>query len=113
MENKRTLSINTTAGILDIILAIVSLIALPLVLAEGLSNGTTTMATFFWILMAVGLALHIVGLNKSRKAQISIVGHILGIVGTGLYLGFGVLLSFPSLVLLILASIFTLMQKNK
>lgn len=59
----------------------------------------------------IGVVLHIVALIQSKKAGISIVGHVLGIIGNGLFL-LTMLLALPSFILLILSAVFTLMQKN-
>ena len=59
----------------------------------------------------VGLVLHIIGLVQSKKNGISIVGHVLGVVSYGVFL-MSIAFALPAFVLLILASVFTLMQKN-
>lgn len=111
-SEKRRLKINTAAAIVDIILSIIALVAIPTIVVEGFSEGTTSSADGFLVLMLCGLVLHIVGLIKSKKVGISIVGNILGIIGTGIYTFLGAIVSFPSMVLLILACIFNFIQKN-
>jgi len=63
-------------------------------------------------LMITSLVLHIVGLVQSKKHGISVVGHVLGLVGVGITLITVTMLSFVSIILLFLAAIFTLIQKN-
>jgi len=116
---KTKLKINTAAGILDIINAILFIsswfIVFTAAVGDAFSGGTGSSAYaaggFFYIMAAIGLVLHIMGLVKSKKVGISIVGHILGITGCGIFL-LAMLFAFPAMVLMILAAIFTLMQKN-
>ncbi|MCO7125005.1 hypothetical protein NIE88_04345 [Sporolactobacillus shoreicorticis] len=53
-------------------------------IGEAVSGGkghiTGGIGTFFYICAGIGLVLHIIALIKSKKAGISIVGHVLGIV---------------------------------
>ena len=60
----------------------------------------------------VGLALNIIALVKSNKNNISPVGSILGVIGSALT-SFSMLLAFPTLVLLIIATVFQFMQNPK
>lgn len=114
------LAINKAAGIVDIIAAIVYLVAPFLIVGAALGEtsgaigegSTSSSAIFVSIIALVGLILHIVALVKSRKAQISNVGNILGIVGHAIFLVFGILLSLPAMVLAILSAVFTLRQKS-
>lgn len=116
---KRKLGINTTAGIMDILGAILYLVSLFVVAGaaiaevagEAASGSTTGTAMFFYIFAGASLVIHIVALVKSRKAQISNVGNILGIIGHGLFL-LTMLMAIPALILCILAAVFTLKQKN-
>lgn len=116
---KKKLGINILAGVVDIINAFLITISWAVVLtsaigeaaAGGSGHVTGGVGAFFYIAVGIGLVIHIVALVKSKKAGISIVGHILGIIGTACFL-FTMLLAFPALVLVILAAIFTLIQKN-
>ncbi|KRK85483.1 hypothetical protein [Loigolactobacillus coryniformis] len=111
----KKLGINTAAGILDIINTI--LVATSWFVigfaaigeAGGAKGATSGAATFYYIFVGVGLILHIIGLLKSRKAGISITGHILGIIGTGIFL-LSPALALGTFVLLIIAAVFTLKQ---
>ena len=117
LEVKTKLKINTASGIVDIVNTVLVAMSWFVVLfsavdeATGGESSTTGSASFFYVAVGVGLVLHIIGLVKSKKVGISITGHILGIVGSGLFL-FSMAFALPTFVLLILSSIFTLMQKN-
>lgn len=114
---KRKLSINVAAGIVDIVMAVLIMVSWFAVITAAVgdaatgSHATGGVGTFFYICAAIVLILHIIALVKSRKAGISIVGHVLGIVGMGCFL-LTMILALPAFVLAILAAIFTLMQKN-
>lgn len=114
---KKKLKINTTSGIVDIVNAVLVSISWVVVLGvavdEANAGGSSTVGTasFFYIMAGVGLVLHIIGLIKSKKNGISIVGHVLGIVGCGVFL-MSIAFALPAFVLLILSAVFTLMQKN-
>ncbi|MBS4174209.1 transporter [Bacillus sp. FJAT-49736] len=116
---KRKLKINVLAGIFDIINAFMIMISWGVVLfaavGEAAANGsghvTGGVAAVFYVIAIIGLILHIVGLVQSKKARISIVGHILGIIGCGCFV-ITMALAFPAFVLVVLAAIFTLRQKN-
>lgn len=114
---KKKLKINTASGIVDIVNAVLIgmswFVVLGVAVSEVSENGgsTTGTASFFYVMAGIGLILHIVGLVQCKKNGISILGHILGIVGSGLFL-VSILFALPAFVLLILSSVFTLMQKN-
>ena len=118
MEKKK-LGINTAGGIIDIIGAVLYLAAIFVLvgaavneaIGSGTDGSTEALAVFFIIFAVVGLVLHIIGLVQSKKANIKITGHVLGIIGHGIYVLFGVFLSWAAMILCILAAIFTLMQK--
>lgn len=115
---KKTLKINIWAGIFDIINTILIAISWFVVLGSafdeafnGKSGSTQGIATFFYIMVGIGLILHLIAIFKSKKAGITIVGHILGIIGCALFIC-TMLLALPAFILLILAAIYTLMQKS-
>ncbi|BBD15640.1 hypothetical protein [Melissococcus plutonius] len=78
---------------------------------KGKGGATQSTATFFYVMVGIGLILHLIAISKSKKAGISIIGHILGIIGCALFVC-TMLLALPSFILLILAAVYTLMQKN-
>ncbi|MBC1546687.1 hypothetical protein LAX75_10215 [Listeria cossartiae] len=114
----KKLGINTTAAIFDIINAIlfttswfvITFMAFSESFAGGDGSQTSGVGTFFYVMAAVGLIIHIIGLVKSRKVGISIIGHILGIIGCACFV-ITSLLAFPAIVLLIIASVFCFRQK--
>lgn len=119
MKNK--IKINTITGITDIIMAIITFLAPMMIVGsafdESFSNGsqqgqTSSLAIGLIVLGVISLILHIVAFVKSRKANISNVGNILGIIAAALFAGIGAIMGFPAMVLYILAAIFTLRQKN-
>ena len=116
---KKKLGINTAAGIVDIVGAVLYLVALFVIVGAAINEvvGTTgegstqTIATVFMLFAIVGVVLHIVGLVQSKKVNLKITGHILGIVGHGIYVLLSALMGWAAMILCILAAIFTLMQK--
>lgn len=114
---KKKLKINNAAGIVDIVNAVLVSVSWIVVLGaavdEANAGGSSTVGTasFFYIMAGVGLVLHIIGLVQSKKSGISIIGHVIGIVGCGVFL-MSIAFALPAFVLLILAAVFTLMQKN-
>lgn len=116
---KKNLGVNILAGVVDIINAFLVLISWFVVLtaavgeaaAGGSGHVTGGVGAFFYVVVGIGLVIHIVALVLSKKAGISIVGHILGIIGSACFV-ISMIFAFPALVLLILAAIFSLRQKN-
>ncbi|MBC1885415.1 hypothetical protein VL806_09860 [Listeria seeligeri] len=116
---KTKLRINTTAAILDIINAILFttswFVVTFMAFSESFSGGdgsqTSGVGAFFYAMAAIGLIIHIIGLVKSKKAGISIIGHILGIIGCACF-AITALLAFPAIVLLIIASVFCFRQQS-
>ena len=114
------LKINITAGIFDIIASVFYLFAPIIGIGTAFSEAfdaaeagsTETIVTGFMGFAAICLILHIVALVKSKKAHISNVGNILGLIANALVLVLGLLLAFPAMVLSILSAVFTLRQKQ-
>ncbi|MGL4521580.1 MAG: transporter [Bacilli bacterium] len=117
----KKLKINTAAGILDILMAILTAISIPMIFfsafdeafdSTGSSEGTTdSIATFFLVAAIAVLILHIVALIKSKKAGFATTGHILGIIASSLF-ALGAILSLPAFVLYIIAAVFVLKHKR-
>ncbi|MCL2865063.1 MAG: hypothetical protein FWE25_05920 [Lachnospiraceae bacterium] len=61
--------------------------------------------------LGAGLTLHIIGLVQSKKVGISIVGHILGIIGSAVFWMLPAFVDFAAPGLLIAAGILCLRQK--
>lgn len=117
------LQINTVAGILAIIGAIVFPISFWIIAAFAIGDaanilqGGNTVATpavawLFNIYALAGLAVFIVALIQSNKAKIKTTGHILGIIGNAYYLIIPFFRGLIAMVLLILAAVFTLKQER-
>lgn len=109
------LKINMWTGILDIVncvlFAVSWFVIFGTAFSDAVSGGNTTSGTgtFFYVMAWIGVVLNIIALVKSKKASISIVGPILGIIGSALF-GLTAALAFPALVVLIIATVFTMLQ---
>ncbi|TYC48111.1 hypothetical protein ESZ50_10080 [Weissella muntiaci] len=114
---KEKLALNRAAGIFDIINAVVFTISFFVIVLTAVSdaishgNNTGTATLFFYGMALLGLLLHILGLLKSRKAGFKITGHILGIIGNGIFF-LSAIMAIPATILLIVASVFTLQQRQ-
>lgn len=108
------LKINTWTAIDDVINIIFAFCSWFLIIGAAFSDdggsNASSMAGFLSIIAIIGLILNIIALVKSKEAGLSIAGQILGIIGNALFV-LGAILALPTLVLLILACVFTLMQK--
>lgn len=109
------LKINMWTGILDIINCVLFAVSWPVIFGTAFSdafsgsNLTNGTGTFFYVMAWAGVILNIIALVQSKKANISIVGPILGIIGSALF-GLTAALAFPALVVLIIATVFTMLQ---
>ena len=109
------LKINMWTGILDIINCVLFAVSWPVIFGTAFShafsgsNLTNGTGTFFYVMAWAGVILNIIALVKSKKSNISIVGPILGIIGSALF-GLTAALAFPALVVLIIATVFTMLQ---
>ncbi|MBW1606302.1 transporter [Lactobacillus sp. Sy-1] len=106
------LKINVWTGIFDIIDAVLLLTSWFVIFAAAFSssNGADASGAFFYIVQWIGVIIHVIALYKSRQNGISIVGPVLGLIGCALS-GFTLSLAFPSIVLLIVATVFLFLQK--
>lgn len=109
------LKINMWTGIFDIINCVLFCVSWFVIFGTAVSdatsggNATGGAATFFYVMAWIGVALNIIALVKSKKAGISLVGPILGIIGSALF-GVTAAMAFPALVVLIIATVFTMLQ---
>ncbi|KRL53154.1 hypothetical protein [Furfurilactobacillus rossiae] len=109
------LKINMWAGILDIINCVLFAMSWFVIFGAAFSDAaagthaTSGAGAFFYILAWAGVVLNIVALVQSRRHNISIVGSVLGIIGSALF-GFTAILAFPAIVVLIIAAVFVMMQ---
>ncbi len=109
------LKINMWTGIFDIINCVLFCVSWFVIFGTAVSDATTGTnatggaATFFYVMAWIGVVLNIIALVKSKKAGISMVGPILGIIGSALF-GLTAAMAFPALVVLIIATVFTMLQ---
>lgn len=110
------LKINMWTGIFDIINCVLFCVSWFVIFGTAVSdaanggNATSGAATFFYVMAWIGVVLNIIALIKSKKAGISLVGPILGIIGSALF-GVTAAMAFPALVVLIIATVFTMLQR--
>lgn len=57
----------------------------------------------------IGVVLNVVALVQSKKHGISLVGSVLGIIGSALF-GLTAAMAFPAIVVLIVAAVFIMLQ---
>ena len=119
-SNINKIAINTSVGVFSIINSIF-LIVYNILLFRVLDTPIATDTEYLMIgllfiaallLMIVALILYIISLIRSRKHNIPITGHILGIVGVAITLLTLTFFSFISIILFFLAAIFILKHKN-
>lgn len=79
---------------------------------ESFNGGSSlnSTATFFYAMAWIGVVVSIVALYKSKKASISIVGPVLCLIGN-LAFGLAAAFAFPAIVLLIIGTVFSFLQK--
>ncbi|QHB51221.1 transporter [Lentilactobacillus hilgardii] len=106
------LKINTWTGILDIVNCVLFAASWFVVFGDALANGShaaDSSGTFFYVMAWFGVILNVIALLQSRRHGISLVGPVLGIIGSALF-GFTAAMAFPALVVLIVATVFTMLQ---
>ncbi|WP_429970826.1 transporter [Fructilactobacillus sp. Tb1] len=108
------LKLNMWTAIYDIFEIIFAFFSWFLIMGAAFSDAgkdnASSMATFLAVVALIGLVLNVWSLVQSKKHQISIVGPILGIIGSGIF-ALGSIMAFPAMVLLIIACVFSFMQK--
>lgn len=106
------LKINTWTGILDIVNCVLFAASWFVVIGAALSNGShaaDSSGTFFYVMAWIGVILNVIALLQSRRHGISLVGSVLGIIGSALF-GVTAALAFPAMVVLIVAAVFIMLQ---
>ncbi|MEY2374559.1 MULTISPECIES: hypothetical protein [Lentilactobacillus] len=109
------LKLNTWTGILDIINCVLFALSWFVIAGTAFSdasnggNATNSAAVFFYGMAWIGVILNVIALLQSRRHGISLVGPVLGIIGSALF-GFTAAMAFPALVVLIVATVFTMLQ---
>lgn len=111
------LKINLWAGILDVVNCILFTMSWFVVFGAAISdatgntsNVTTGLGNFFYAMAWIGVVVNIYALLKSRKNGVSLVGPILGIIGSLLF-GLTAAMAFPAIVVLIIGAVFTFLQR--
>ncbi|KPN83319.1 Uncharacterized protein (Precursor) [Apilactobacillus kunkeei] len=80
------------------------------VIAQAIANNGNTSGGFFYLVTWVGVILNTISLYYAKHLNISIVGPVLGIIGSALS-GLSMIFAFPSIVLLIISVVFEFLQK--
>lgn len=80
------------------------------VIAQAIANNGNTNGGFFYLVTWIGVILNTVSLYYAKQLNISIVGPVLGIIGSAIS-GLSMIFAFPSIVLLIIAVVFEFLQK--
>lgn len=108
------LKINFWAGIIDIINCILCAISwfslFVSAIVDAMNNVVLTslvLIILFYLFAWSGIIINIIALIKSSKVDISITGPVLGIIGNSL-LGITTWFAFPALIVLIVATVFTM-----
>lgn len=110
------LKVNTANAILSIINCILYatswFVVLGTAVNDAVTGGSTTSgaSVLYYGFAIVGLVLSIVALIQSKKANISIVGPLLCLIGNACFT-ITALLAFPAIVLLIIGCVFSFIQK--
>ncbi len=110
------LKINMWTAIFDIVNCILFVVSWFVIAGTAVmdatsgTNATGGTGTFLYIMAWIGVALNIWALVASKKNDISIVGPVLGIIGSAMF-GVTAAMAFPALVVLIIATVFTFLQR--
>ncbi|EEW52975.1 hypothetical protein [Limosilactobacillus antri] len=110
------LKINLWTGILDVINCILFTMSWFVIFGAAFSDATgntsdvtTGLGNFFYAMAWIGVVVNIIAIIKSRKNGVSLVGPILGLIGSLLF-GLTAALAFPAIVVLIIGAVFTFLQ---
>lgn len=77
--------------------------------AANKTNAINGAATFFYAIAWIGVVLNAFALWQSYKHGISLVGGVLGVIGSVCF-GLSAAMAFPAIVLLIIAIVFLFLQ---
>lgn len=75
----------------------------------GKTHATSGIGTFFYVMAWIGVVLNALALYLDHKHHISLVGGILGVIGS-LCFALTAALAFPAIVLLIISVVFLFLQ---
>ena len=114
--NNHKLKINLWTGILDVINCILFTMSWFVIFGAAFSDATgntsdvtTGLGNFFYAMAWIGVVVNVIAIIKSRKNGVSLVGPILGLIGSLLF-GLTAALAFPAIVVLIIGAVFTFLQ---
>jgi len=121
--DKKKLGINTAAGVLAIIGAVIFPVSWPIITTANIGSNVANMvgesgigsmfsgvAMFFSVYAMIVIGSCMIGMVQSKQVGIKTTGHILGIIG-GLYFIVGPFLNgITAMVLMILTAVFCLKQ---
>ena len=114
----KRLKLNVWTGILDIINCILFSVSWFVIFGTAFSdasnggNSTGSAAVFFYGMAWAGVVLNVIALAQSRRYGISLVGPVLGLIGSLLF-GITAAMALPALVVLIIGTVFTFLQHPK
>lgn len=110
------LKINLWAGILDVANCILFAMSWFVIFGAAFSDATgntsdvtTGFGNFFYAMAWIGVVVNIFAILKSRKNGVSLVGPVLGLIGSLLF-GLTAAMAFPAIVVLIIGAVFTFLQ---
>lgn len=110
------LKINLWAGVLDVVNCILFTMSWFVIFGAAFSDATgntsdvtTGLGNFFYAMAWIGVVVNIFALLKSRKNGVSLVGPVLGLIGSLLF-GLTAAMAFPAIVVLIIGAVFTFLQ---
>lgn len=100
---------NTWTAIYNIFNCVMLCVSWFVVIASAIA-GNATNGAFFYAVTWIGVLLNILSFYYAKQLNISVVGAVLGIIGS-LLSGLTMALAFPSIVLLIISIVFEFLQK--
>ncbi|WP_281827799.1 transporter [Lactobacillus amylolyticus] len=112
---KSRLLLNTLTGVFNIINCVVFASSWFVVFGTAFSDAaqgghaTDGATSFFYAMAWIGVVLNAIALIQSKRHSISVVGGVLGLIGSLLF-GFTGALAFPAIVLLIISVVFLFLQ---
>ena len=111
----KRLKINTWTGVLDIVNCVLFAASWFVIFGSAFSdatsggNTTDSAATFFYAMAWIGVVVNIIALIQSKRYGISLVGSVLGVIGSALF-GITAAMAFPAMIVLIIAAVFIMLQ---
>lgn len=101
---------NIWTAVFNIFNCLMLFISWFVVIAQAIANDGNVNGGFFYIVTWIGVVLNTIALHYAKQLNISIVGPVLGIIGSTLS-GLSMIFAFPSIVLLVISVVFEFLQK--